>query len=111
MGLQSGSHSGEEQVTGIRAVNVKTGEKQEIKLDGLFIAIGVRPNSELIRNTITLSEAGYVLTNDSMETNIPGVFAVGDLRQKPLLQLITAASDGAVAAYTAQKYLIQNFDE
>ncbi|HHT66530.1 MAG TPA: thioredoxin-disulfide reductase [Clostridiales bacterium] len=102
---------GEEQVTGIRAVNVKTGEKQEIKLDGLFIAIGVRPNSELIRNTITLSEAGYVLTNDSMETNIPGVFAVGDLRQKPLLQLITAASDGAVAAYTAQKYLIQNFDE
>lgn len=102
---------GEEHVTGIRVENLKTGEKREIKLDGMFVAIGVRPNSELIKETITMSEAGYVLTNESMETNIPGVFAVGDLRQKPLLQLITAAADGAVAAYTAQKYLIQKFGE
>lgn len=102
---------GEDNVTGIRVVNVKTGEKREIKLDGIFIAIGVRPNNELIKGTIEMTEAGYVLTNESMETNIPGVFAVGDLRQKPLLQLITAAADGAVAAYSAQKYLIENFDE
>jgi len=102
---------GEDHVTGIRVVNVKTGEKREIKLDGMFIAIGVRPNSELIKGKITMSEAGYVLTNDSMETNIPGVFAAGDLRQKPLLQLITAASDGAIAAYSAQKYIIQTFGD
>ena len=81
--------------------------KNEIKLDGMFIAIGVG-NSELIKGKITMSEAGYVLTNDSMETNIPGVFAAGDLRQA-LLQLITAASDGAIAAYSAQKYIIQTF--
>jgi thioredoxin reductase (NADPH) len=102
---------GEDHVTGIRVVNVKTGEKRVINLDGIFIAIGVRPNSELIKGIITMSEAGYVLTNDSMETNIPGVFAAGDLRQKPLLQLITAAADGAIAAYSAQKYIIEAFGE
>ena len=102
---------GENQVTGIRVANVKTGEKREINVDGIFIAIGVRPNSDLIKDKVKMSEAGYVLTNDSMETNIPGVFAAGDLRQKPLLQLVTAASDGAVAAYSAQRYIIEKFDE
>lgn len=102
---------GEDHVTGIRVANVKTGEKRDINVDGIFIAIGVRPNSDLIKETITMSEAGYVLTNDAMQTNIPGVFATGDLRQKPLLQLITAASDGAIAAYSAQKYIIETFGD
>ncbi|HHY82820.1 MAG TPA: thioredoxin-disulfide reductase [Clostridiales bacterium] len=102
---------GDDQVTGIRVVNLKTGEKREIKVDGMFIAIGVRPNSELIKGRVKMSEAGYVLTNESMQTNIPGVFAAGDLRHKPLLQLVTAAADGAIAAYSAQRYIIEEFDE
>ena len=102
---------GEDHVTGVRIVNVKTGDKREIKADGLFIAIGVRPNSELIKGKINMTEAGYVLTNDAMETNVPGVFAAGDIRQKPLLQLVTAAADGAIAAYSAQKYIIESFGD
>jgi thioredoxin reductase (NADPH) len=101
---------GEEQLTGARIVNLKTGEKRDIQADGMFIAIGVRPNSELIKDKITMSEAGYVLSNDSMQTNISGVFVAGDLRQKPLLQLVTAASDGAVAAISAQRYIVEEFD-
>lgn len=100
---------GDDQVTGAAIVNLKTGEKRDIKADGLFVAIGIHPNSELIKDVITMSEAGFVLTNDCMQTNIPGIYAAGDLRQKPLWQLITAASDGAVAAVSAQRYIIEEF--
>ena len=100
---------GDEQVAGAAIVNLKTGEKRDIKADGLFVAIGIHPNSELIKDKITMSEAGFVITNDSMQTNIPGIYAAGDLRQKPLWQLITAASDGAVAALSAQRYIIEEF--
>ena len=100
---------GDDQVTGAAIVNLKTGEKRDIKADGLFVAIGIHPNSELIKDVITMSEAGFVLTNDCMQTNISGIYAAGDLRQKPLWQLITAASDGAVAAVSAQRYIIEEF--
>lgn len=100
---------GDDQVTGAAIANLKTGEKRDIKADGLFVAIGIHPNSELIKDVITMSEAGFVLTNDCMQTNIPGIYAAGDLRQKPLWQLITAASDGAVAAVSAQRYIIEEF--
>jgi len=100
---------GENQVTGVRIVDLKTGAKREIKADGVFVAIGVRPNSELIRDKIKMSQAGYVIANESMQTNIPGVFAAGDIRQKPLLQLVTAAADGAVAAVSAQRYIMGEF--
>ncbi|MBE3101844.1 MAG: thioredoxin-disulfide reductase [Firmicutes bacterium] len=100
---------GDDQVTGAAIANLKTGEKRDIKADGLFVAIGIHPNSELIKDVITMSEAGFVLTNDCMQTNIPGIYAAGDLRQKPLWQLITAASDGAVAAVSAQRYIIEKF--
>ena len=56
-----------------------------------------------------MSQAGYVITNESMQTNVPGVFAAGDIRQKPLLQLVTAAADGAVAAVSAQRYIMGEF--
>ncbi len=100
---------GEVYVTGIRVNNVKTGEKRDIAVDGAFVAIGIQPHSELVKDKVNMSEAGYVLTDENMRTNIPGVFAAGDLRQKPLLQLITAAADGAVSVYTAQKYIIEEF--
>jgi thioredoxin reductase (NADPH) len=101
---------GEDQLTGARIVNLKTGEKRDVAADGMFIAIGIRPNSELIKGKINMSEAGYVLSNESMQTNLPGVFVAGDLRQKPLFQLVTAASDGAVAAISAQRYIVEEFD-
>lgn len=102
---------GEDQVNGTRLTNLKTGEKREIKVDGLFVAIGITPHSKLVKGVVNMNEAGYVLANEKMETNIPGVFVAGDLREKPLLQLVTAAADGAVSAYTAQKYIIEAFEE
>ena len=100
---------GENRVTGVRTVDRRTGKKREIRADGIFIAIGVHPNSEGIPNQVPMSRSGYVITNESMQAGIPGVFAAGDLRQKPLLQLVTAASDGAVAAVSAQRYIMKEF--
>ena len=102
---------GDDKVTGIEVENVKTRAKKEIKLDGIFIAIGVIPNSELVQGKVEMNESNYILTDDSMRTNVPGVFAAGDIRQKPLLQLVTAAADGAIAAYSAQKYIIEEFGQ
>ena len=100
---------GDDKVTGVSVNNVKTGEKRDIPVDGAFVAIGIQPHSELVKDKVNMTHAGYVLTDENMKTNIPGVFAAGDLRQKPLLQLITAAADGAITAYTAQKYIIEEF--
>ncbi len=100
---------GDDKVTGIRVNNVKTGEKRDIAVDGAFVAIGIQPHSELVKGKVTMNEAGYVIADENMKTNIPGVFAAGDLRQKPLLQLITAAADGAVSLYSANKYIIEEF--
>ena len=110
MGFHCRSNPGEDHVTGIRVVNVKTGEKRVINLDGIFIAIGVRPNSELIKGIITMSEAGYVLTNDSMKP-IYLVCLLPVTSGEAAVALITAAADGAIAAYSAQKYIIRTFGE
>ncbi|HOB19870.1 MAG TPA: thioredoxin-disulfide reductase [Candidatus Atribacteria bacterium] len=100
---------GEDSVTGVRIVNLKTGERREIKADGIFVAIGIRPNNELVKGRLKMSEAGFVLTDETMATDIPGVFAAGDIRQKSLWQLVTAAADGAVAAVSAQRYIVEKF--
>ena len=72
---------------------------------GIFVFIGFRPNSEMFKDKVELDERGYIPTNDNMETKIPGVFAAGDIRQKSLRQVVTAAADGAIAAVQAGKYL------
>ena len=69
------------------------------------MAVGQRPNSELLKGQVDLDAQGYVAADETTRTNLPGVFAVGDLRQKPLRQVVTAAADGAVAAQFAQEYL------
>jgi thioredoxin reductase (NADPH) len=90
--------------------NVKTGEVREIKADeddgifGLFVFIGYKPQSALFEGKITM-EQGYILTDENMKTSIPGVFAAGDIRVKPLRQVVTATADGAIAAVMAEKYL------
>ena len=85
-------------VTGVRVHNKKTGQDREIPCDGLFVAVGYIPNSQLYQGQVDLDEAGYVLAGETTKTNLPGVFAVGDLRKKPLRQVVTAASDGAVGS-------------
>lgn len=85
--------------------DVKTGKTFEEPIDGIFMFVGQVPNTETIKDQIPMNEAGYVLTNEKMETPFPGVYVAGDMCVKPLRQVITAASDGAVAAVQLSKYL------
>lgn len=85
--------------------NVKTKQEKTVEVDGVFMAIGYTPTSDAIKKIINTDEAGYVITDEEMRTNIRGVYAVGDIRKKPLRQVITAVSDGAVAAVSASKYV------
>jgi len=81
--------------------NVKTNEETKIDTNALFVAIGTSPNTDIVKDKITLDENGYIITDENMKTSADGVFAAGDIRQKTLRQIITAASDGAVAANSA----------
>ena len=92
-------------VTGVRIRNIQTGEETELACDGIFVAIGRNPASELAAGQLDLDERGYIIADESTKTNIPGVFAAGDVRTKVLRQVITAASDGAMAARYAEEYL------
>lgn len=95
----------DEFVTGVKVRNKKDGEVREIACDGIFVAIGNIPNTKLIEGQVLLDESGYVLADETTRTNIPGVFAVGDMRQKPLRQIVTAVSDGAVASKYAEEFI------
>lgn len=92
-------------VFGIRVRNVQTDETREIRLDGLFVAVGNVPATDFVSGVIALDQNGYFTAGEDTKTNIPGVFAAGDCRKKPLRQIVTAAADGAVAAYAAEEYL------
>ncbi|WP_031513906.1 thioredoxin-disulfide reductase [Desulfofalx alkaliphila] len=96
---------GQEKVTGIEVKDVRTNELSEIKVDGVFIYVGTEANSDLIKDLVQLDERGYVITQEDTGTGVPGLYVVGDLRQKPLRQVITAAADGAIAAAQVEKYL------
>lgn len=96
---------GKDKVEGVVLYNKKTGEEKEMKVDGIFIYIGMLPNTKMFKGQLEMDERGYIITNERMETNIPGVYAVGDVRKSPVKQAITAASDGAIAALMAEKYI------
>lgn len=96
---------GEERVTGLSLRNVNSGEVSTLSVDGVFISVGLSPVTNLFQGQVALDENGYILADESTKTNIPGVFAVGDVRTKALRQVITAAADGAVAAYFAEDFL------
>ncbi|MBN2477919.1 thioredoxin-disulfide reductase [Candidatus Micrarchaeota archaeon] len=85
--------------------DTKTGETSELNVDGVFIYVGMIPNTELFKGKINTDERGYIITNENMETNIPGVYAAGDVRKSPVKQLTTAASDGTISAVIAEKYI------
>jgi thioredoxin reductase (NADPH) len=92
-------------VTGVKFRNVKTGKTEDFKTDGLFIAIGHEPNSKLFVSQLDLDPAGYILTHDGSKTNIPGVFACGDVQDHIYRQAITAAGTGCMAAIDAERFL------
>jgi thioredoxin reductase (NADPH) len=97
----------EKKLHAINVKNLKDGSTKTVELDGIFISIGRAPVSELFKNEITLDEQGYIVADESTKTNIPGVFAAGDIRTKSLRQVVTAAADGAVAAHFAEEYISQ----
>ena len=97
---------GESVVEGVRAVNNITGEKEVIDVTGLFIAIGHKPNTDIFKGILDMDETGYLITKGkSTKTNLPGVFASGDVQDKEYRQAVTAAGTGCMAALDAERYL------
>ena len=98
-----------EKLTGVRIQNVLTGQQEEIPLpDGLFISIGRQPATELFAGQLSLDEGGYIIAGESTQTEIPGVYAAGDVRTKQVRQIITAEADGASAAHHIEQYLLES---
>jgi len=98
----------DDKVEGLIVQDVLSKEKTKLAVDGMFVAIGIVPNNELVRGKIDMTESGFVIADENMNTSEKGVFVAGDLRQKTLWQLVTAAADGALAATSAQNYIIKN---
>lgn len=97
---------GDQVVEGLRMINNETGEKEEIEITGLFIAIGHKPNTEIFKGQLDMDDTGYVITKGkSTKTNKPGVFASGDVQDKEYRQAVTAAGTGCMAALDAERYL------
>ena len=96
---------GQDEVTGIKIRNVKTGEERELDTDGVFIAVGIVPNTTFVEDQLELDENGYICAGEEGITSAAGVFAAGDIRTKALRQVVTAVSDGANAVASVQKYL------
>ena len=94
-----------EKVTGVRLRDVNTGEISELSCDGVFVSVGRKPATELVKGQLELDEGGYIVAGESTKTGIPGVYAVGDVRTKALRQVVTAVADGAVAVHMAEEFL------
>lgn len=94
-----------EKLNAVVLQNLQTGEETVVECDGLFVSIGRKPATELVKDQLALDGSGYVLADESTRTSVPGVFAVGDVRTKVLRQIITAAADGAMAVHSAEEYL------
>lgn len=92
-------------VGSVTIVSTETGEEKEFKADGVFVYIGMNPLSKPFASLGITNEEGYIVTNDQMETKVPGIFAAGDIREKTLRQIVTATGDGSIAAQAAQHYI------
>jgi len=99
------SIEGGETVEGIELKNVKTGKTFFKKAQGVFIFIGTQPNTDIFKDKLRIDEQGFIITDNKMQTSIPGIFAAGDVRSKPLRQISTAVGEGASAAFSAEKFL------
>ena len=92
-------------VQGLEIMDLKTAVPRVLPVSGIFVAVGITPQSALVKGVVEMNEGGSILTNELMKTNIPGVYAAGDIRNTPLRQVITACSDGAVAATSALEFI------
>ncbi len=99
------SINGEQKVTSVSVEDRKTGKSKELQADGVFIWVGMIPNTKFLQSKVELDEYGYIITDEKMQTSIPGVYAAGDVRKKDIHQIVTALGDGAIAAEFALKYL------
>ena len=99
------SIEGENQTGALRIKNVKDGSERTLHLDCVFIAVGVRPLSSLVKDQVELTAESYVLAGEDCRTSVPGVFVAGDLRRRQLREILTACADGANAAVSAAEYL------
>jgi thioredoxin reductase (NADPH) len=96
---------GEDVVKRLNLHNVTTGEKSTLDIQGIFVAIGSKPNTDYLKGVLPLDAAGYIITNEKMETGIPGIFAAGDIRSSSIRQVIAATGDGATAAIYAERFI------
>lgn len=96
---------GDGQVEAIQVKNIKTGEINNITLDGVFVAVGTHPTTDYLKGVVAMDDKGYILADETGVTNVPGIFVAGDVRKKKLRQIVTAASDGANAVTSAVEYL------
>ena len=92
-------------ISGLKIKNIHDGSEKEIKADGVFISIGRVPQTDLYKHQIDIDENGYIIADETTKTNLPGVFAIGDVRTKPVRQIVTAVADGATAVHFAEEYL------
>lgn len=97
--------SGEAKVSTIEVKNKKTGNTAELAVDGVFFAVGMQPVTAFVDKSVQMNEAGYIVAGEDCATNVPGVYAAGDIRTKQLRQIITAAADGANAVTSVEKYI------
>lgn len=102
------SIEGKEQTEALKVRNVKTGEEKSLSVDGVFIAVGIVPNTSLVKGIVKLDEGGYIAAGEDGATDTPGFFAAGDIRTKKLRQIVTAVSDGANAVASVQRYLMES---
>lgn len=99
---------GEETMNRIQITNVESNKTFELDMNGLFVAVGSNPSTEIVKNLVDLDRQGYIIADESCKTNVDGIFAIGDIRTKGVRQVLTAAADGAVSIYEAEKYLINH---
>lgn len=96
---------GDKMVTGVTLQNTVTGQTSQIEVGGVLVAIGHIPNTEYLKGMVGLDETGYIITTEMMATNVPGVFAAGDIRHNSIRQVVSAAGDGGTAAVAAERYI------
>ena len=96
---------GGDRLTGVRLRDLRTGEETQLDCDGVFISVGRKPATELVQGQLELDRGGYIVAVETTKTSLPGVYAVGDVRTKPLRQVVTAVADGAMAVHMAEEYL------
>ena len=98
----------EDKLTGVKLKDVNTGEETTVPCDGLFISVGRKPATELVQGQLELDRSGYIVADETTKTSLPGVYAVGDVRTKPLRQVVTAVADGAMAVHMAEEFLAED---